>query len=97
MRGDCVDIPLVRGDSGGCFCIPLSEEVIVEIVLESLKCEVIVVGVGFVPYPSSVRLIFIWLSAHPSKCRGDLFYVLPLSVKVVFGERGVVYSLIVFA
>ena len=29
VRGDCVDIPLVRG--GGCVVIPLSEEVIVEL------------------------------------------------------------------
>ena len=29
VRGDCVDIPLVRGDSGGCVGIPLSEEGIV--------------------------------------------------------------------
>ena len=43
MRGDCVDIPLVRGDSGGCVSIPLSEEVIVVVWL----CA----------YPSIVRLI----------------------------------------
>ena len=49
-----------------------------EIVFESLKCEVIVVGVRFEPYPSSERLIIVWLSAYPSKCRGDLFYALPL-------------------
>ena len=36
VRGDCVVIPLVRGDCGGCVSIPLSEEVIVEIVLVSL-------------------------------------------------------------
>ena len=36
------------------------------------------------PYPSSVRLIVVWLNA------------LPLSVEVVFVERGVVYSQIVF-
>ena len=40
-----------------------------EIELESLKCEVIVVGVGFELNPSSERLIFIWLSAFLSKCR----------------------------
>ena len=40
---------------------PLSEEV--EIVLESLKCEVIVIGVGFEPNPSNERLIVVWLSA----------------------------------
>ena len=49
-----------------------------EVVLESLKCEVIVVGVGFEPNPSSERLIVVWLSAYPSKCRGDLCYALPL-------------------
>ena len=42
MRGDCVDIPLVRGDCGSCVNIPLSEEVIVVLLLcaLSLKCEV---------------------------------------------------------
>ena len=54
-----------------------------EIELETLKCEVIVVGVGFEPYPSCVRLIFVWLSAYPSKCIGDLSCALPLSVEVV--------------
>ena len=38
-----------------------------EIELESLKCEVIVVGVGLEPNPSSERLIVVWLSAYPSK------------------------------
>ena len=47
-------------------------------------------------YPSFVRLIIVWLSAYPYKCRGDLFCALPLSVEVIF-ERGVVYSQIVFA
>ena len=52
---------------------------------------------GFEPYPSSERLIIIWLSAYPSKCRGDLFRALPLSVEVVFvGERSCVLP-IVFA
>ena len=46
--------------------------------LISLKCEVIVVGVGFEPNPSSERLIVVWLSAYPSKCRGDLCCALPL-------------------
>ena len=54
-----------------------------EVVLESLKCEVIVF-VWLCAYLSFVRLILYWLSA------------LPLSVEVVF-ERGVVYSQIVFA
>ena len=49
-----------------------------EIELESLKCEVIVVGVGFEPNPSSDKLIVVCLSAHPSKCRGDLYCALPL-------------------
>ena len=31
VRGDCVDIPLVRDDCGSCVAIPLSEEVIVEL------------------------------------------------------------------
>ena len=73
------DIPLVRGD-----CVDtLQWEVIVEVVLDlssvrwSWLC-------GFEPYPSSVRLIFVWLSAYPSKCRGDLFCALSLSVEVVF-------------
>ena len=49
-----------------------------KVVLESLKCEVIVVGVGFEPNPSSERMIVGWLSAYPSKCRGDLCCALPL-------------------
>ena len=36
VRGDCVDIPLVRGDSRGCVSIPPSEEVIVGVVALSL-------------------------------------------------------------
>ena len=32
VRGDCVVIPVVRGDCGGCISIPLSEEVIVGVV-----------------------------------------------------------------
>ena len=51
VRDDCVDIPLVR--------------VIVEVVLESFKCEVIVVGIGFEPNPSSERLIVV-LTKCPS-------------------------------
>ena len=48
--------------------------------LESLKCEVI---------------MFEWLCACPSKCRGDLFCALPLSVEVVFvGERSCVLPII---
>ena len=48
--------------------------------LESLKCEV----------------IFVWLSAYPSKCRGDLFCALPLSVEVVFvGERSCVLPIVI--
>ena len=64
MRGDCVGIPLVRGDCGDCVGIP--------------QVWVIVVGVGFEPNPSSERLIVVWLSAYPSKCRGDLCCALPL-------------------
>ena len=36
-----------------------------EIELESLKCEVIAVDVGFEPYTSNVRLIVVWLSVLP--------------------------------
>ena len=53
MRGDCVDIPLVRGDCGGCVYIPLSVEVII---MELFSFEL---------YPSIVRLILCWLSALP--------------------------------
>ena len=54
-------IPLVRDD---CVDIPLSEEVIVEVVALCLisLCEV----------------DLFWLSAHPSKCRCDLYCALPL-------------------
>ena len=55
----------MRGDCGGCVGIPLS-------------VEVIVVVFGFEPYPSSERLIFFWLSVHPSKCRSDNCCALPL-------------------
>ena len=48
--------------------------------LESLKCEV----------------IFVWLSAYPFKCRGDLFCVLPLVRGCIVGERSCVLP-IVFA
>ena len=42
MRGDCVDIPLVRGDCGGRVEIPLSVEVIVGVLAKCLHllCEV---------------------------------------------------------
>ena len=54
-----------------------------EVVLESLKCEVIVV-VWLCAYPSFVRLILCWLCA------------LPLSVEVVFvGERSCVLSIVI--
>ena len=62
VRGNCVEIPLVRGDSGGCVGIPLSEEV----------------ELWLYAYPSFVMLIIVWLSAYPSKCRGDLFCALSL-------------------
>ena len=42
-----------------------------EIELESLKCEVIVVSVGFEPNPSSEMLIVVWLSALSLKCEVD--------------------------
>ena len=36
-----------------------------------------------------------WLSAYPSKCRGNLSYALPLSVEVVFvGERSCVLPVV---
>ena len=37
MRGDCADIPLVRGDCEGCVGIPLSVEVIVGVLA---KCHI---------------------------------------------------------
>ena len=40
-----------------------------EVVLESLMCEVIVIGVGVEPNLSSERWIVIWLSAYPSSER----------------------------
>jgi len=42
VRGDYIDIPLVRCDCGSGVCIPLSVEVIVVVWLSalSLKCEV---------------------------------------------------------
>ena len=52
---------------------------------------------GFKPYPSSERLIIVWLSAYPSKCRGDLFCALPLIVEVVFVEERSCVLPIVFA
>ena len=36
VRGDCVDIPLERGDCESCVSIPLSEEVLVGVVVLSL-------------------------------------------------------------
>ena len=43
------------------------------------------------PYPSSEKLILFWLSAHPSKCRGDSCCALPSYEEVVFiGERSCV-------
>ena len=47
-----------------------------EVVLESLKCEVIV-GVGSEPNPSNERLIVVWLSAYPSIVRLILFDFVP--------------------
>ena len=67
-----------------------------EIELESLKCEVIVVGVGLELNPSSERLIVVWLSAYPSKCRGVLCYALPLVRGCIIRKRSCVL-LVVFA
>ena len=60
-----------------------------EVELESLKYEVIVVG-GFEPNPSSERLTIVWLSAYPSKCRGDLCCALSLVRGCICGERSCV-------
>ena len=60
-----------------------------EVVLESLKCEVIVV-VWLCAYPSCERLIIVWLSAYPSKCRGNLFCALPLVRGCISWERSCV-------
>ena len=50
----------------------------------------IVVGNGLVPNPSSERLIVIWLSAYPSKRRGDLCYALPLVRGCIVREKSCV-------
>ena len=39
--------------------------------------------------------MIVWLSAHPSKCRGDCCCALPLVKRLYLLERGVVYSKIV--
>ena len=57
-----------------------------------LSVEVILVVLGFEPYLSIMRLIVVWLSAHPSKCRGDSCCALPLVKRLYLLERGVVYS-----
>ena len=49
--------------------------------LESLKCEVIVV---------------VWLSAYPSKCRGDFMLCLASSERLYLVERGVCVLPVVF-
>jgi len=36
-----------------------------------LSVEVIIVELWLCAYPSGERLIVVWLSVHPSKCRGD--------------------------
>ena len=46
--------------------------------LESLKCKVIVVGVGFEPNPSSERLIVVWLSIIPLGVEVIEFVGIPL-------------------
>ena len=82
MRGDYVDIPLVRGDCGSCDWYPS-------------KCRGDCWSVGWGPNPSSERLIVVWLSAQPSKCRDDSCCALPLSVEVVFiGERSCVLPVV---
>ena len=69
------------------MCLASCEEVVFGCVGNPSKCrgdcggvsvEVIVVVLGFEPYPSIVRLIVVWLNIHPSKCRGDRYCVLPL-------------------
>ena len=62
----------------------------------SSKCRGDCWSVGFEPYPSIERLILFWLSAHPSKRRGDSC-VLPLVKRLYLLERGVVYSKVVLA
>ena len=49
-----------------------------EVVLESLKCEVIVVGVSFEFNPSSERLIVVWLSTIPLSVEVIEFVGVPL-------------------
>ena len=51
---------------------------------------------GFKPNPYNEKLIVVWLSAHPSKCIGDLSCALPLVRGCIVGERSCVL-LIVFA
>ena len=49
----------------------------------------------FEPNPSRERLIIVWLSAYPSKCRGVLCCALPLVRGCIVGERSCVL-LVVF-
>jgi len=49
---------------------------------------------GFEPYPSCVRLIFVWLNAYPSKCRGDLCCALPLVKACIVGEKSCVLPIV---
>ena len=51
----------------GLVGIPLSVEVIVGVLVKCL-----------IPLSVEVIEVVVWLSAHPSKCRGDLCCVLPL-------------------
>ena len=63
---------------------------------------VVVVGCGDIPLSvevivvllalSLIPLIVVWLSAYPSKCRGDSCCALPLMKRLFLLERGVVYS-----
>ena len=44
-----------------------------------------------------MRSIVVWLSDHPSKCRGDSCCALPLSVEVVFVGESSCVLLVVFS
>ena len=67
-------------------------EVVFDCVSIPLSVEVIVVVLGLEPYPYIMRLIVVWLSAHPSMCRGDSCCALPLMKRLYLLERGVVFS-----
>ena len=44
-------------------------------------------SVGFEPYPSIKRLIVVWLSAYPSKCRGDCGWFDFVPIPLVRGDH----------